>query len=241
MTDSNSLAAVTTPPDQIFNDQWHLYQKVLHHNYMGHREVYGVVHDLLLQQFHHPFSLLDLGCGDAEFISQALVETPIATYTGVDLSATALAIAQENLAALPCQSTWVQDDFFDWVQNYEHPFDLILVSFSLHHLSLAQKDLVMGRLSQLLKPAGVLMLIDICRRPEEDRETYLRRYMAAVQQDWSRLTPQEYQMVESHITICDFPETQITLTELGHRHGFQSVTCQYQDPADTTLLLCFER
>ncbi|MDY7013154.1 MAG: ubiquinone biosynthesis protein UbiE, partial [Cyanobacteriota bacterium] len=58
--------------NEFFNQQWQLYQKILFNNYMGHQEIYGVLHELLINDLKKPFSLLDLGCGDASFTAQAL-------------------------------------------------------------------------------------------------------------------------------------------------------------------------
>ena len=53
---------------------------------MGHREIYGVLHELLVSYFQKPFKMLDLGCGDASFTAQVLLDTNIVSYQGVDLS-----------------------------------------------------------------------------------------------------------------------------------------------------------
>jgi hypothetical protein len=55
---------------------------------MEHREIYGVLHKLLTDYLPTPFSLLELGCGDASLTVQALLNTTVASYTGIDLSAT---------------------------------------------------------------------------------------------------------------------------------------------------------
>ena len=74
------------PSNEFFNEQWELYQKVLSNNYMGHREIYNVLHEFLVNYYNKPFKMLDLGCGDASFSSQALLDTKINSYCGIDLS-----------------------------------------------------------------------------------------------------------------------------------------------------------
>ncbi|MBW4636573.1 MAG: class I SAM-dependent methyltransferase [Iphinoe sp. HA4291-MV1] len=89
MVDINKLETSREPfdyPNEFFNTQWKLYQKILSNNYMKHREIYGVLHKFLVSYFQKPFSLLDLGCGDASFAVQALLNTTITFYTGIDLS-----------------------------------------------------------------------------------------------------------------------------------------------------------
>jgi hypothetical protein len=59
-------------PNELFNHQWQIYQKVLKHNYMGHQEIYQIWREFLNRFCQQPFKLLDLGCGDACFTSQFL-------------------------------------------------------------------------------------------------------------------------------------------------------------------------
>ena len=93
--------------NDFFDKQWCIYQKILNNNYMSHRECYDKLHRFLVGYFHKPYSLLDLGCGDASFTASGLSHTPIAAYKGIDLSETALEIAKNNLSELPCQKTFL--------------------------------------------------------------------------------------------------------------------------------------
>ncbi|GET40556.1 class I SAM-dependent methyltransferase [Microseira wollei] len=228
---------------EFFNNQWKLYQKVMTNNYMGHRELYSILHEFLASYFQKPFSLLDLGCGDASFIAQALLHTTIVSYKGIDLSETALKIALDNMEFGAYEKSFIQGNLFEvvpeLVQQKEDSFDTILASFTLHHLSLAQKDLIVGEIYRLLQGGGVFILIDIVRREAENREDYLRRYQEGIRQHWSLLTPQEIVMSEEHMCSSDFPETQATFYELARKHNFSRWDCLYRDPLDTTQLLCF--
>lgn len=231
--------------NQFFNDQWQLYQKVLNNNYMGHKEIYGVLHNFLINHLQTPFSLLDLGCGDASITTQALLNTSISHYKGVDLSETALEIARRNLELIPCEKTFIQGDIStvvnQLVNQQNHSFDAVMTSFALHHLSLEEKDSVMSQIFHLLKPNGVLIIIDVVRPEKEERDTYIKRYLNHVRQDWSLISSQEYSMIENHISACDFPETQNILSEIALKHNFNRVECLYQDSLDTTQLLSFHK
>ncbi|NEO49149.1 MAG: class I SAM-dependent methyltransferase [Moorea sp. SIO4A3] len=233
----------TEQSPNIFESQWQLYQKILTNNYMQHREIYGILHAFLVSYFPTPFSILDLGCGDASFTAQALANTTIASYKGIDLSEPALEIARDNMNSIPCEQTLIQGDFFEVVselgQKQQDSFDGILSSFAFHHLSFEQKDGIMAQLSHLLKADGVFILIDIVSTDGETRDTYLRRYLEGVYQDWAQLTPEEVSMVEGHILSSDFPETQTTLQSLAHKHDFNRVECLYRDPLNTSQVLCF--
>lgn len=240
-SDDNRSASV----NDFFNEQWKLYQKILNNNYMGHHEIYQVLQKFLVEYLQKPFSMLELGCGDASFTVQALLNTNITEYKGIDLSETALEIAKSNMAIISCQKTFIKEDFSkivdELVQNQEDNFDVIMTSFALHHLSFEQKNWIFGQVFQLLNPGGVVVIIDIVRREEETRESYIKRYLENVLQHWTLLSTKEFLMVEEHISTSDFPETQANLYELAQKQNFTRFERLYYDPLETTQLLCFYR
>ncbi|WP_375504907.1 class I SAM-dependent methyltransferase [uncultured Nostoc sp.] len=242
---SKSTEEGLLPPQDFFNEQWKLYQKILDKNYMGHREIYSILRELLFGYFQQPFKMLDLGCGDASFTAQVLLNSTITSYQGIDLSIPALEIAKDNMAKIQCDTTFTQGDFSQLVPelmlSQQNNFDIIFSSFALHHLSLEQKDCIIGQIKNLLTSNGVFILIDVVREEGEDRETYLRRYLESLQKYWSLLTSQEYFMVENHITSSDFPETQQTLNEISQKYNFTRFDCLYNNPLNATQLLCFHR
>ncbi|WP_375492704.1 class I SAM-dependent methyltransferase [uncultured Nostoc sp.] len=133
-------------PQELFNEQWKVYQKLLNENFMKHRDIYDILHNFLVNYFPQAFKMLDFGCGDASFTAQALLNTNIAAYKGVDLSTQALEIAKENMTIIPCESTFIQGDFSQLDSELISPhiqedkFDVILISFALHHFQLEQKE-----------------------------------------------------------------------------------------------------
>ncbi len=229
-------------PKEFFNEQWKIYQKVLDNNYMGHQEIYSILHGLLANYFQKPFKMLDLGCGDASLTTQALLNTNIAFYHGIDLSVPALEIAKQNMSIIKCHTIFTKGDFSQSISEFileEHNrFDAILISFALHHLHLYQKCNLIEQLQTLLTQNGVLILIDLVRKQEEDRETYIKRYLQSVQKYWILLTSKEYSMVANHMSSSDFPETQQTYQEISQKYGFTLFECLYYDSLDTTQLLC---
>ncbi len=245
MIGTKDSQSISPRSNELFNNQWALYQKILNNNYMGHGEIYDVLHQFLLGNFQKPFKVLELGCGDATFTAKALFDTSVVSYTGIDLSKAALEIANLNMASIQSSKSFTEGDFSELVpellKKQQDGFDVILISFALHHLLLEQKNDIIAQLFSLLDSNGVFILIDIVRKPEEGRETYIRRYLDEVQKSWSLLTSEEYLMVENHISSNDFPETQQSLYSIGQKHNFNRVECLYHDPLDTTQLLCFFR
>lgn len=229
----------------FFERQWQIYQKVLENDYMGHRAIYSILQQFWVKQFSRPFSLLELGCGDASFTCHSLSAVPLARYHGIDRSEEALQMAQANTAELPCPTCFSQGDLLDLIRELaevkREGFDAILMSFVLHHFDRDQKDEIIGRLHTLLNRNGVVLLIDVMRPKDEDRDAYLGRYLADVRQRWSCLTREEYALVEDHIREHDFPETQETLCDFAKKYGFNPRACLYQDALNTTKFLVLHR
>jgi ubiquinone/menaquinone biosynthesis C-methylase UbiE len=73
------------------------YRKVEAANYIAHREVYGLLHDVLVAEAPEGFVFADLGCGTATGSAKALAGTKIGRYVGVDISGRSLDVAREAL------------------------------------------------------------------------------------------------------------------------------------------------
>ena len=94
---------------------------------------------MLRAQFEgRPFSILDLGCGDAATLAPLLEGLALQRYKGVDLSETALALAAENLKVLTCPVELAQEAHLGRTGR-GWPHDVIYSSFALHHLPTGQK------------------------------------------------------------------------------------------------------
>ncbi len=62
------------------------YGKVVGRNYMAHREVYRLLHELLVGDAPDRFVFLDIACGTAKGSAEALMGTDVARYIGIDIS-----------------------------------------------------------------------------------------------------------------------------------------------------------
>jgi len=74
----------------FFRHQWQLYGKFVDNNYLYHREVYGRLHRMLVDEAVQPFRFLDIACGGARATVETLKGTRVAHFYGIDLSPAAL-------------------------------------------------------------------------------------------------------------------------------------------------------
>lgn len=215
MSESSNLDLVQS----CFSSNWSIYQQIRQFNYMEHQEIYDGIKQYIVKHYPSPFSVLELGCGDAVYSAQTLEGTAIQSYTGVDLAATGLDLAAFSLNRLNCSVELKQQEMQEFLEGCSSTFDLILVSFTLHHLSAAEKQLFLQECSHRLNHGGSLLLIDVFRRENESRSQYLSRYCNHIETQWQKLPPQSIAKVTEHIRNSDLPESEATLrlwaTEIG--------------------------
>ena len=204
-----------------FFDEWSVYEQVLDHNYMQHDDIYRDVQSFLADRFAtQPFTLLDLGCGSARHLAQALKGRSIIRYVGYDLSNVALGHAKQNLTSLGCAVELRQGDLLEGLSASDEKVDVVFTSFALHHLATAEKEMFFQSAYERLRKDGILLLIDTMREESEERPVYLDRYCAWLRSTCETLAPAALDLLCAHIRSCDFPETALTLGAMANRAGF---------------------
>ena len=225
--------------DQDFFDHWATYQKAMDLNYLAHRQAYARLELFIDEHLKQPFALLDLGCGDASFISKVLGRTCVARYHGVDLSAPAVEKAKKNIASVACKSLFTVADFSTFVRGSHEPVDLIWIGLSFHHLELAGKTRFVADCRKILREGGFLLMYEPMRRENETREEYLERWYGVCRSRWTGFEPQERDQIHEHISQSDFPETFSTLRKIGKESGFRRVERERIDPCGIHEWVCF--
>ena len=173
----------TAAVGQFFNEQWTAYEKMLHHDLLGHRGLFDAARGVLARHFARSYALLDLGCGDARFSRRAVEGTSIARYVGIDLSEVALAGARKNMADLAIETAFELGNAFE-PAAVAGTFDAVLASFSMHHLSEAQKGDFLTALRPRLSADGVYLMIDLTRRDDETCESGVSRLTDHARRHW---------------------------------------------------------
>jgi SAM-dependent methyltransferase len=222
-----------------FAQDWQTYAKLVDHDYLFHREVYGTLHRILVEDFPGPFRFLDLACGDARGIVGALEGTSVAHYHGVDLSRPALDMASVALEALSCPVELDQRDFVAAMADRPEPADVIWIGLSLHHLQPADKLVILREARGVLGSGGEMLLYEPARRDGESRDDYLTRFTATNRPLWSALSEPEWAAILDHVVRCDFPETASGWLALGREAGFGRVESAFLAPTDLYRMLRF--
>ncbi len=185
---------------------WDTYAKVVAANYMFHMEIGRAIKDALRSRFgERPFSILDLGCGDAATFAPLLGGFQVKSYRGADLSEAALALARQNLAGLSAPVVLTQADLMSELKSAE-PHDLIYISFALHHLTTDGKVEFFRVASQKLSPGGLLLVADVVREEGQSLPDYLSSYSEYLREVMVTLDPSERVAIRSHFVSFDQPE-----------------------------------
>lgn len=226
-------------------NQWHVYRAIVDANWMAHREIFSAVRKWALMHYPGPFTLLDLGCGDAGFIKGTFDETGLWAYTGVDASQAALAKAQTELVGARFEVQLLEADILAYVRGEPaeaaRTCDVILASFVAHHLPAREKQEFFRLAHAKLAPRGSLLFADVFRRDGEPREEYLDRYVGMMRRDWIGMPPESLASTIEHVTQRDFPETSEALSAMAREAGFQAPQELFRDTTGFHRLMAFAK
>jgi SAM-dependent methyltransferase len=185
---------------------WDTYAKVVAANYMFHREIGDALKATLRARFaDRPFTILDLGCGDAATFAPLLADFAPKRYRGADLSEAALALAARNLSGLACPVELVQAELMSELAAAE-PVDVIYVSFALHHLTTPRKAEFFKLAAQKLTPGGALLLADVVREEGQSLAAYHAAYCEWLRESMATLEASEKDAICEHLVNNDLPE-----------------------------------
>ena len=208
---------------------------------MFHKQIHQIIRKLLLERFNQKhFSLLDLGCGDSSLIAQTIKDTPISRYHGIDISGIALEVAKQSFASFSFEIVFSHDDFFEIIDQLKTKYDVIMSGYSLHHLPLWQKDILVGNCRKKLKKGGFFLVYDQIRKDDESRDEYLLRYWNNCKNNRREMTAEELKNIQKHVFEEDFPESIETFFHLARKYGFKKANILYRDPLFPLGLICWE-
>lgn len=234
-----SAGRASSPSQRIFQRDWQIYRKVMEYNYLFHREAYACLRHVLMHEAPRPFTFLDVACGDADASVSALRGTGIGSYEGIDLSRTALDIADRALPSLGCPYVLNEGDFTELLPLRRDPVDIVWIGLSLHHLHRPEKLALMRTVRLLTSEGGRLLVYENTSPDGEDRDGWLERWEQQ-RPFWTAFDAAEWDIVWHHVSTADFPETVSSWNALGHEAGFDSVRELFIAPSDLFRLYSFQ-
>ncbi|HKX56460.1 MAG TPA: class I SAM-dependent methyltransferase [Xanthomonadales bacterium] len=223
--------------ERIF-EEWRVYEKLLVHDYMDHRSFFGRLQEHVIRHYPRPIRILDLGCGDLTPILPLLQAVPLQAYTGIDESAGALAIAAQHLQTRNIPGRLINGDLLLELEALQEKFDLVVASFSLHHLVRpADKLRCLQAIENHLNDSGMFALIDVFCGEDEPRSDYLDRWVSHADQRYASLQAEEKQMLFDHVRARDYPASQEHWRAMAQQAGLAHFQLMLQDDAALNSLV----
>jgi ubiquinone/menaquinone biosynthesis C-methylase UbiE len=216
-----------TTPDLF--DEWQTYEKVVANDYMQHRDFFIALKSEISTRLQEPLTIADLGCGDCAPVDGLLRSFEILRYVGIDQSASALRRAQSKLTATGVNFSLCQGSILDELRALAPGYNLIVCSYSLHHLSVDAKQDVLKECRRCLAPGGLLAVIDVFRKDGEASESYTERWVDNARGSYLALDSAEIENVIAHVRSSDLPETVATYRQLAAVAGFAQTNRIAQD------------
>jgi len=218
---------------EFFERQWSSYRAVVEHDLMEHRAVATATEAALRHWLAQrpasapPPALLDLGCGDLALLAPLLRDLPLGRYSGLDLAAVVLPLAEQALGPVPYATDWRVGDLLAWAQApeggdpaLEQP-DILHSAFAIHHLSDAQKQAFLQGARRRINANGVFLWVDVFREPGETREAYIARYGQRIRSGWQPLSPGQQEQVLDHLSQCDIPADRAAIQASAEQVGWR--------------------
>ena len=221
-----------------FFSQWDIYRLCIEHNTLFHREVGAILRRELLAR-NEPFTFLDLACGDADLTAAALRDTKMSSYTGVDFSAPAVALAENKIAELGCPRALHKEDFTGFLRRNNETFDVIYLGLSLHHLEREIKREMMTHLRHASAPGGTFYLFEPFLLADEDRESYVARWAAAMDGPYDPFPPAARDALREHVRQSEIPERKEEYLDSARDAGFKNGEILFTDPDNFYSLFRF--
>jgi SAM-dependent methyltransferase len=173
-----------------------------------------------------PAALIDLGCGDLALLAPLLRELPLERYTGLDLAAVVLPLAQQALGPVGYATHWREGDLLGWAEAQDgadpaldQP-DILHSAFAIHHLNDAQKSRFLEGARRRIQPGGLFLWVDVFREADESRDAYIARYRERICSSWPQLNTEQQEHVIAHLSQFDLPADRAAIQATAEAAGW---------------------
>jgi len=226
-------AAIENSIMDFFERQWSSYRAIVEHDLMEHRAVASAtaaaIDNWLAARPADAGAphLVDLGCGDLALLAPLLQRLPLGSYTGLDLAAVVLPLAQQALGPVPYPCHWLEGDLLAWAQGQlasgsaGPSADIIHSAYAIHHLDDAAKVTFLQAARSRISPHGLFLWVDVFREPGESCEAYIARYRQRIAAGWHQLTQEQQEHVTSHLSSYDIPADREAIATAARAAGWQ--------------------
>jgi ubiquinone/menaquinone biosynthesis C-methylase UbiE len=109
--------------------------------------------------------LLDIGCGTGAFLRDVKRNYPRLTVAGIDLSAPYLTLARRRLAAW--SRVHLAAAAAEAMPFPDAAFDVVSCVYLLHELPARVRHAVVAEIARVLRPGGILILVDSLQKGDE--------------------------------------------------------------------------
>ena len=218
------------PNMDLFSQQWGSYRAVVAHDLMEHQAVATATATALetwltsRPEGAEAAEMVDLGCGDLALLAPLLRRLPLGAYTGLDLTAQVLPLAQQALGEVPYPCRWIEGDLLTWASqsagNGNGQVDILHSAFAIHHLSDSEKHTLLENLRSRIAPGGLFIWVDVFRDHGESREAYVQRYQQRIAAGWMQLTSQQREHVSQHLKGYDHPAERTAIEAAAEAAGW---------------------
>jgi SAM-dependent methyltransferase len=125
-------------------------------------------------------TIADVGAGNGTLGEILLDLFPQARVISLDVNPAMIAAGQERLARFGDRARFVEFDFAGsvWPGDAPGPFDAVVSSRAIHHVSDEQKRVIFGWIFDRLRPGGWLLNYDYVRAPTETLSAVYARLAA---------------------------------------------------------------
>jgi ubiquinone/menaquinone biosynthesis C-methylase UbiE len=226
-----------TSDQELFAKGLATYQKVVTANYFSHKQVYNVLHEVLLNEARDGFVFADLACGAAPCSAAALAGTGVGHYIGIDISKPALDVAKQTLAPLSCPIELRCQDFVEAIDAWKGQLDVVWIGLSLHHLRTPEKRAFIEKIERLLPRDGLFLIWEPTCLKGEDREGWVERFSQFLKD--LPLSHEEFAALDSHQRASDHAETASTWKGMAREAGFEQADELFAPPDQVTGVYLF--
>lgn len=206
-----------------FNANWQRYQDSINRDTLFHKEMFSALVKFFAQHYaNRPFTLLDIGCGDSQFMAPVLANTSIRKYYGVDQAADVLKLAENNLANIHCEKEFICQDMLNVMSEWRTAVDIIFSSYAIHHLTTAQKNEFIQQCKNNLTEPGFLLMVDGVLAKQQSRDEWLEALRARMKIANPGITKEELDERMVHPCANDFPDSISTFEAIAKNQDWKN-------------------